>query len=96
MSSQEAIWNLSGRITYETVSSLLSEGAKRIKESPNKIAIDLSQVSTCDSSGVALCLEFLRIANTHNKSLVFSNPPLRMIDMIRVSGVDTILPMRSR
>jgi anti-anti-sigma factor len=94
-SLQEVTWFLNGKVISDTVNSLLHEGGARIKQARNGLAIDLSNVQACDSAGVALCIELLRMARAQNKQLLFCNPPVRMMDMIRVSGVDSILPLKN-
>jgi anti-anti-sigma factor len=90
-----SVWVFDNRVTADTVSYFLREGETRIKSAANgNLTVDLSKVTVCDSAGVALCLALLRMARGVNKQIVFSNPPTRMMDMIRVSGVDAILPLK--
>jgi len=94
-SLQELAWKIEGAMTHETIVTLLQEGKKRIDQASRGLAIDLSRAGTCDSSGVALCIELLRYARAQDKHVLFCNPPHRMLDMIRVSGVDSILPFKN-
>jgi len=57
------------------------------------ITIDLASVSRSDSAGVALLIEVIQLANTANLSLLFSNLPQQMKDIVEISGLLKILPL---
>lgn len=89
-------WIITGPMTHETVPRLLKEGISHLNQCAEGLYVDLGKAEQCDSAGVALCIELLRDARRQNKQIVFCNPPSRMIDMIRVSGVDTLLPLKNK
>lgn len=90
------IWIIKGAMTHETVPRLLKEGSMHLEQCVEGLYVDLGKAELCDSAGVALCIELLRSARRQNKEIVFCNPPPKMIDMIRVSGVDTLLPLKNK
>jgi len=57
------------------------------------ITIDLASVSRSDSAGVALLIEVIQLANTANLTLLFSNLPQQMKDIVEISGLLDILPL---
>ena len=55
------------------------------------VTLDLSQVKSGDSVGVALLIEWLRWANKEQQHLSFTNIPDSLRDIIRVSGLESVI-----
>ena len=56
------------------------------------LQISLAQVNRCDSSGVALLVDWLRQARDHERELKFVNIPAQMQAIIRVTDLEELLP----
>jgi phospholipid transport system transporter-binding protein len=57
------------------------------------VKVDLSGVEDADSGCLAMLIEWLRVAKTQQKDIVFNNLPQFMLDLGRVCGLDTVLPI---
>ena len=82
-----------GELTFATANKLLTESAK-LFASLTSIDIDLSAVNNSDSAGVALLVEWLRLAKQTGKKIVFTNIPEQMIVIADISGLDELLPLQ--
>jgi phospholipid transport system transporter-binding protein len=63
---------------------------------PSQLHIDLASIQRSDSSGVALLVEWLRLARRHGQEIRFINAPEQMQAIIRVAELDRLLPLTSR
>jgi len=84
---------VTGQIQFDTVMPLYQESQTLISLM-KQIIIDLKNLEHCDSSGLALCTAWMRIAESQNKSLHFTNVPSFMQDLIRVYGLESVLPIQ--
>lgn len=101
----ENIWNVEGELTFSTTKSLLNKSKKILsshsgailaktettKSSKNTLEINLSQVTRSDSSGLALLVEWQRLAAQHKKTIIFKNLPSQLFNMAKLSKLDNIL-----
>ncbi|WP_440996870.1 STAS domain-containing protein [Arhodomonas sp. SL1] len=55
--------------------------------------VDLSAVERADSAGLALLLEWVRVARAAGRQVRFRGIPRQLLAIARVSGVDAILPL---
>ena len=78
-------FRLSGALTFETVPELLDRSRKLL---PFERALD-----RIDSAGLALLIEWLRLAAAHGQTIAFRQAPAQMRDLARVSGLDGVLPL---
>lgn len=83
---------VTGNIDLTNVSKACIEGKKLI-DTLASVRVDLSGVSVADSSSLAMLVEWLRSAKAQHKDIVFTNMPQFMLDLGRVCGLDTILPI---
>jgi anti-anti-sigma factor len=81
---------LTGALKFDTVPALHQQFAQLVPKA-NSLTLDLSGVSYCDSSGVALMLECIRLSRKAKKTLQFLHIPAQMQAIARVSGVADLL-----
>jgi len=82
---------LSGELSMSTVPGILKQDALRNVE--GDILIDLHGVERADSAGVALLIEWQRMAGQQQKAIRFHNIPEQMLAIARLSGVDELLSL---
>lgn len=81
-----------GVLDAATAPQLLRESEARIASAPNTdLHIDLSGVAESDSSGLALLLEWLRIARRRKQTVHFANVPEQIVALARISEVDELI-----
>jgi anti-anti-sigma factor len=78
--------NISGLVKGEFTMLLKVEGAK-------KLVLDLSEVETCDSSGLSAILVANRILNTTGGSIRIAAPSEKVYSLIKITQLDRVLPV---
>jgi len=59
----------------------------------SKLIIDLSQVESCDSSGLSAILVANRLINTLGGSIRIAAPSAKVHSLIRITQIDHVLPV---
>ena len=86
---------LKGELNFKSVPELWQQNKTRLFSNKlEKLTIDCSQLQRSDSSGLALLLEWYRTAQLQKMHIIFLNPPEKMIDIARISGLEKILPLQ--
>ena len=83
-------FRVGGLLDATTVTRLLEDGQTRFHGISN-VTIDLGGVTESDSSGLALLLEWLRLARKGNQRIRFDHVPQQIIALARISEVDDLL-----
>ncbi len=82
---------INGHLTIETVNDIWQQGCEKIRQSAGSpMIVDLSKVSHCDSAGVAMIIDWLRVAKKNNKQLILKNLPEQMRAIVEVSGLSKL------
>lgn len=81
---------LRGELSFATVASLLKDSTPLFARSKD-LGIDLSGVSFADSAGLALLIEWLRLAKRQGITLKYSALPAQLESLAAVSEVDALL-----
>jgi phospholipid transport system transporter-binding protein len=89
--SLEGQFRLQGALTFDTVTGLLDRGNQLFAACP-ALEIDLMGVDRVDSAGLALLTEWTRSSQSLQQDIRFINMPSQMRDLLRVSGLDNVLP----
>jgi len=84
---------LSGDLTFATVSALLEESRGVFAAASDDLRIDLAGVGRADSAGLALLIEWLREARRVGRTLEFHAVPAQMLAIAEASGLADILPL---
>jgi phospholipid transport system transporter-binding protein len=74
----------------ETVSALLERSEQLFNGSP-RLDLDLAGVPEGDSAGLALLIEWLRLAKLHRQDLHFANVPTQIAALAKISEVEGLL-----
>lgn len=83
---------VTGRIDLNSVVQACAVGEQLIA-SLSQVRVNLSGVEYADSSSLAMLIEFIRSAKQQHKDISFHNMPQFMLDLGRVCGLDSILPI---
>ncbi len=84
-------WQVSGRLTMETVGALLNLGAPPTGQT--EWVVDLARVEVVDSAAVGLLLAWLRAAGRSRVQLRFAHVPQNLLSLARLYGVADLLPL---
>jgi len=85
---------LPDRLTFETVGEVHDTIKQKIVTSQTMI-ISLAKVMTIDSSSLALMVAIIREAQQHHAQLQFSDPPEQLLKIIKVAGLESMIPFVS-
>lgn len=83
---------VSGELDFGTVTRL-NGAAGTLLEAAATLRVDLQGISRSDSAGLALLIEWMRVARRRGKPIEFLNIPAQMLAIARVSGLDEVLPL---
>ncbi|CAI8859262.1 MULTISPECIES: STAS domain-containing protein [Methylococcus] len=79
-----------GELTFTTAPAALKETLPLFR-TRNGVAIDLRGVERADSAGIALLIEWVRLARKRGVSLRLENMPAQVENLVRVSGTGVLL-----
>lgn len=83
---------LHGELTFTTVAEALKLTAP-LFTGRDSLRFELDGIGRVDSAGVALLIEWVRRAREAGVSLLFAHLPARLWAIIRVGGVEKLLPV---
>lgn len=85
---------LRGELSFSTVMDLLRDSAGLLWRN-SSVTLDLTGVTRTDSAGLALLVEWIRIARQRGKSIHFCNIPEQLMAVAQVAGLGELLPVTS-
>ena len=91
MINENKTWVPTGELTTETALATLAKGQQQIDHATKECVIDLAQIHTVDSAGVAVLLAWQRFATQQQKQLHLENLPAKLIGMIKLSNLQAVL-----
>jgi phospholipid transport system transporter-binding protein len=83
----DGVVSLEGDLTFATIHKKTVQLID-FKKIPQEIVIDFSQVKQSDSAGLALLIEWLKIAKQTNKSCKFKHLPQQLLTLAKLSGFE--------
>ena len=81
---------VSGRLNFASVASLLTANAWL---QGDQLIVDLAEVEHSNSAGLALLLEWMKIAQQKDLQIKYHNVPEQLLVIARAYGVDQDLPI---
>lgn len=86
-------YTITGAVDFSTAPGLMKQAAaffKPYKQSAStKVEVDLSQITDCNSAGLALMLEMVKDARRNNIDLYFKNLPEALLTIAKAYGVES-------
>ncbi len=83
---------VSGELVFDKVVALLKTSNPYF-DGTSKLLFDLQGVVKTDSAGLALLVEWTRLAHQKKQVIDFCKVPKQLLDIARVSGLDNLLPI---
>ena len=84
-----------GALTFATVPDLYPQSEAWMRDSAGPVAVDLQDVQRADSAGLALLVEWLRLARASGRELRFINVPEQVRSLVRVNGLGRALQINN-
>ncbi|WNC72938.1 STAS domain-containing protein [Thalassotalea psychrophila] len=83
---------LTGHLTRQSIAGKQERVFAKLTK--NKLQeIDLSQVSKFDTAGLAWLLALIEYANKQQTEITYSQVPMELVKLAKLSGVQTLLPI---
>jgi len=89
----EGVVHVSGDLNAASVPALLDDSVALFQQAGEQLCVDLADITRADSSGLALLIDWMRSAKRHNQQLIFRRIPAQLLEMARVSGIESLLPL---
>ena len=87
---QSDVLKLSGRLNFSSVAHLLRANGWL---QGDQLKVDMSDVEHSNSAGLALLLEWMKIAQQKGLKIKYHNVPEQLLVIARAYGVDQDLPI---
>jgi len=83
-------YTISGAVDFNTASELVQRALNFFKANAvnDKVKVDLSKITACNSAGLALMFEMEKYAQTKNMDLRFENLPETLLVIAKAYGVE--------
>ena len=91
----EGRFALSGEMNFDTAEKILRASEVPFEEH-TQLEIDLSEVTDCDSAGLALLLEWVTWANHSVREIRFTDIPETVLAIARTTEVEPLLTRGER
>jgi len=85
-------YRISGELTFATVRDALRAAQERFAGDA-QLEVDLSAVTATDSAGLALLIEWYRLAARANKTIRFTGVPAQLLALAKIGDVDGLLSL---
>lgn len=79
-----------GEMDFSNITALYKKGVLELDQR-SEIIFDFSQVTSTNSAGLALLVEWVKFAHQRKKSIQFKNLSLDLIAIAKIAGVDRLL-----
>lgn len=91
LSSRADGWSVAGELSFATVPPLLADSGPALERTQGALRVDLGAVERVDSAGLALLIEWLRLARAAGRELRYIGVSDRVRSIIRVNGLSEAL-----
>lgn len=88
----EGRYAVAGELGLTSAAAMLAAGSAAFAGQP-RVDVDLSRVGRADSAGLAVLIEWTRLARLAGAQINFRALPARLSALARIGGVDQLLPV---
>ncbi|MBF0217956.1 MAG: STAS domain-containing protein [Gammaproteobacteria bacterium] len=83
-----------GELGFATAVAALKVSTPLIDSAPLQISVDLHAVTSADSAGVALLIDWWRRQRQRHGTIEFINVPLKVYEIAAATGIDSVLQLQ--
>ena len=80
-------WLIHGELTFASIHGKLIDSPPFLRGGKD-IILDFAQVTTTDSAGLALMIEWIKLSRHQRAQLHFRNVPKQLLNLAKLSGLD--------
>lgn len=92
-SSEPGVLRVSGELTFSTVSAALERSRPLLEAAKGWLVMELADVVRVDSAGLALLIQWMRMARERGVDILFRHIPEQLMAIARASDLEAILPL---
>jgi phospholipid transport system transporter-binding protein len=93
--AENGVLRVRGALDFSTVAVLWTQGLPLFGAVSGACQLDVSDVDRVDSAGVALLLEWMRLARAREAAFSITGAPPAMKDLVRLADLQDLLPVTS-
>lgn len=82
-----------GELNFANIPKIEHIGYKLIDKSESNSVFDFSEATIIDNATLALLIAWMHHAKLKNKTVKFVKPSQQLLDMAKLSGLETLLPI---
>jgi len=83
---------ISGQLTRQSIAGKQEKNFSKLTKATNQ-EIDLSGIVKIDTAGLAWLLALFEFAEKKQIQISYSQPPIELVKLAKLSGVDKLLPI---
>jgi phospholipid transport system transporter-binding protein len=87
--------SVAGQLDHRAVVEALTESRGWFKAGTAVLEVDLSGVTRSESAGIALLLEWQRLARQSGRRIEFLNPPPQLQSLLKFFDLERVLTLRA-
>jgi phospholipid transport system transporter-binding protein len=80
-------------LTFATVTAVLRHSRPLLRTNSERLVIDLADVVRADSAGLALLMEWLRMAGASGAEILYRHVPEQLLAIARASDLERLIPL---
>lgn len=92
-SDEPGVLRVSGELSFTTVTALLEQSRPLMDSAQGWLVMELADVNRVDSAGLALLIQWMRMAREKSVDILFRHVPEQLLAIARASDLDQILPL---
>jgi phospholipid transport system transporter-binding protein len=92
-SGEPGVLQVSGELSFATVNRLLEQSQPLFQTAQGWLVMELAEVERVDSAGLALLIQWMRMARERSVDILFRHVPQQLLAIAHASDLDSILPL---
>ncbi|MFO7594432.1 MAG: STAS domain-containing protein [Pseudomonadota bacterium] len=92
-SGESGVLQVSGDLTFATVSAILKHSRPLLASVNDRVVMELADVGRVDSAGLALLVQWMRMAREQKVKICFRHVPEQLLAIAHASDLDHIIPL---
>lgn len=92
---QDSQFFVSGELSFFNVMSVFQKSLPLLQQC-KEFHFDFSGLTSSDSGGLALMLEWIKLAAKENKAIHFTHLSKDILSLVKAAGLDSLIPIAAR
>lgn len=92
-SAESGVLQINGELTFSTVSTVLEQSRPLLASINGQVVMELADVERVDSAGLALLIQWMRMAREQGVEILFRHVPEQLLAIAHASDLDHIIPL---